>query len=96
MNASWNGVIIISVQNYRLLWFISIKPILKEISDLTFSFNYFHNIWEIQRNIFFQVLLLLNLVEELYCQHHNTTKLELLHEDRYSHSLQVVADMFSI
>ena len=59
MNASWNCVIIISVQNYRLLWFISIKPILKEISDLTFSFNFFHNIWEIQRNIFFQVLLLL-------------------------------------
>ena len=26
---------------YRLLWFISIKPILKENSDLTFSFKLF-------------------------------------------------------
>ena len=43
-----------------------------------------HNMWEIQLNMFFHVLLLLNLVEELYCQNRNTTKLEILHEDRYS------------
>ena len=30
------------------------------------------------------LLLLLNLVEELYCQNFNTTELEILSEDRYS------------
>ena len=36
--------------------------------------------------MFFHVLclLLLNLVEELYCQNRKTTELEILHEDRYS------------
>ena len=46
-----------------------------------------HNIREIKRNMFFfQILhfLPLNLVEELYCQNRNTTKLEIFYEERYS------------
>ena len=46
-----------------------------------------HNTPEIQRNLFFHVLcllLLLNLVEELYCQNSDTTEPEILYEDRFS------------
>ena len=43
------------------------KKIVKNI------YIFLHNTWEIERNIIFQVL---NLVEELHHQNHNTTKLK--------------------
>ena len=82
---------------------MSIKPILKETSSLTFSFKLFsfllatQNInilknYQKSRNIIFKFLncLLLNLVEKLHCQNHKTAEINILLEDRKKNVNDVV------